>query len=155
IAGLVEGEASAPADLANLAQLRKAVTGVDGIIHLGGISSETAIEPILRANIVGCYNLFEAARLEGVKRIVFASSGHTTGFYERSERVSVEIPTRPDSRYGLSKVFGEGLGSLYADKYDAEVLSIRIGYAVKEPDSVFALSLWISPRDLVQLIRIG
>ncbi len=143
------------AELGDFAALRSAVAGVDGIVHLGGFSVEGDWDTILEANIIGAYNLFEAARIEGVKRIVFASSNHAMGFYRRDETIDHSRYPRPDSRYGLSKVFGEALGSLYADKYGAEVLNIRIGNVAEEPADVRLLSIWISPRDLAQLISIG
>jgi len=93
--------------------------------------------------------------LEGVRRIVFASSNHVVGFYRRDQRIAADAPVRPDSRYGVSKAFGEALASLYADKYGSEVLSIRIGNVGERPVDVRRLSIWISPRDLCQLIRIG
>ena len=143
------------ADLGDFAALRSAVAGVDGIIHLGGFSVEGDWDTILSANIVGTYNLFEAARVEGVKRIVFASSNHAMGFYGRDQTVDHTDYPRPDSRYGLSKVFGEVLGRLHADKYGAEVMAIRIGNVAEAPIDVRRLSIWISPRDLAQLMSIG
>src|SRR5581483_6503314 len=77
---LGKDERFAAADLADMAAVEKVVKGVDGIIHLGGVSVEKPWEMIHRANIVGCYNLFEAARRHGVKRVVFASSNHAVGF---------------------------------------------------------------------------
>jgi len=143
------------ADLGDMTALRAAVQGVDGIVHLGGYSLEAEWKTILAANIDGTYNLFEAARLEGVKRIIFASSNHAVGFYPRAETIPVDVSVRPDSRYGVSKAFGEALGSLYAYKYGAEVLSIRIGHILPKPRTVRDLSIWLSPRDLCQLIGIG
>jgi uronate dehydrogenase len=151
----LKSEEVVAADLDDIEALRKAVAGVDGIVHLGGYSVEAEWDTIHAANIVGCYNLFEAARLEGVKRVVFASSNHATGFYPRAETIGVDVPVRPDSRYGLSKAFGEAVGALYAYKYGAEVLSIRIGHVADKPADPRRLAIWISPRDLVQLIRIG
>ena len=133
------------ADLAELEAVRKIVAGVDGIIHMGGFSVEGTWDVILNANIIGAYNIFEAARLEGVKRIVFASSNHAMGFYRRDETVDHTQPFRPDSRYGLSKAFGESLGRLYADKYGAEVFNIRIGNVANEPIDVRRLAIWVSP----------
>ncbi len=83
------------ADLADFAQVKKIVEGVDGIIHLGGFSVEGPWETILNANIIGAYNLFEAARLAGVKRIVFASSNHAVGFHPRSETIDTHALVRP------------------------------------------------------------
>ena len=131
------------------------MAGVDGILHLGGFSVEGSWPTILEANIVGTYNLFEAAREAGVRAIVFASSNHAVGFYRRDHTIGVDVTPRPDTRYGLSKAFGEALGSLYADKYGLSVLSIRIGNVAPRPLDVRRLSIWISPRDLCQLVRIG
>ncbi len=143
------------ADLGDMAALRQAVRGVDGILHLGGYPVESSWEVIHEANILGCHNLFEAARLEGVRRVVFASTNHVMGYYPRSETIDTNVPVRPDTRYGLSKAFGEALAALYAHKYGAEVLSIRIGSLSPEPMDARALAIWQSPRDFVQLVRIG
>jgi uronate dehydrogenase len=144
-----------PADLARIEEVEKAVDGVEGIIHLGGFSVEGPWETILQSNIIGCYNLFEAARRKGVKRIVFASSNHAVGFYPRVQRIGVDVTTRPDSRYGVSKAFGEALGALYADKHGLRVLCVRIGNVGDKPLDLRRLSIWIEPEDLLQLIRIG
>lgn len=144
-----------PADLGDISALRTAVRGVDGILHLGGYPVESSWEVIHEANIVGCHNLFEAARLEGVRRIVFASTNHVVGFYPRSETIGTGVPVRPDTRYGLSKAFGEALAALHAHRYGAEVLCIRIGSISAEPMNARALAIWQSPRDFVQLVRIG
>jgi uronate dehydrogenase len=124
-------------------------------VHLGGISSEADWDSILAANIVGCYNVFEAARRNGVKRVLFATSNHAVGFYRRNQTIDHRVYPRPDSRYGLSKVFGEQLGSLYADKYGLEVFCMRIGNVNPRPVDKRRLAIWISPRDMAQLVRIG
>ena len=115
------------ADLADLAQVEAVCEGVDGILHFGGYSVEGSWDAILQANIIGGYNLFEAARKQGVKRVIFASSNHAVGFYPRHHRIGTDVTARPDSRYGVSKVFGEGVGALYADKHGIKVTCIRIG----------------------------
>src|SRR5947208_3850275 len=143
------------ADLARIDEVEKIADGVDGIIHLGGISGEAPWEGILQSNIIGCYNLFEAARRKGVKRVVFASSNHAIGFYPRFHHIGVDVTVRPDSRYGVSKAFGEALGSLYADKHGLRVLCLRIGNVNDKPLDKRRLSIWIKPEDLAQLIRIG
>jgi uronate dehydrogenase len=129
--------------------------GVDGIVHLGGKSIEGTWDEILQSNIVGAYNLFEGARKAGVKRIVFASSNHAVGFYPRTTTIPPDVIPRPDSRYGLSKVFGEGLGALYAMKHGIGVTSLRIGNVADAPIDARRLAIWLSPEDLVRLIRIG
>jgi len=123
----IGGETYARADVSKMADALRITKGVDAIVHLGGYSVEGPWEGILSANIVGCYNVFEAARRNGVKRIIFPTSNHAVGFYKRSQTIDHRVYIKPDSRYGVSKVFGEALGSLYADKYGMEVFCIRIG----------------------------
>jgi uronate dehydrogenase len=154
-ADLAPDETFIAADLADSAQVEDAVAGVDGIVHLGGISIERPWEEILTANIVGCHNVFEAARRHRVKRIVFASSNHAVGFYPRRRRIGTDMAVRPDSRYGVSKAFGEALGSLYAYKHGLRVTCLRIGNVDDAPVDQRRLSIWLKPEDLVQLIRIG
>ncbi|MBD0842513.1 MULTISPECIES: NAD-dependent epimerase/dehydratase family protein [unclassified Streptomyces] len=154
----IEGEPDAiVADLADRAALREAVRGVDAIVHLAGISLEAPFEKILKANIEGTYHLYEAAREEGVARIVFASSNHAVGFTPRPQGdaplVPVDTPHRPDTFYGLSKSFGEDLAQFYWDKYGLETVSVRIGSCFPEPTSVRMLSLWLSPADGARLFH--
>jgi uronate dehydrogenase len=143
------------ADLADLAAVEKIVAGVDGIVHLGGYSIEGPWDTILQSNIIGTYNIFEAAHRAGVKRVVFASSNHALGFYPRAQRVGVNVTVRPDSRYGVSKAFGEAIGALYADKHGLRVTCLRIGNVGDAPVDQRRLAIWLKPEDLVQLIRIG
>src|SRR5436190_11814025 len=152
---LAADESFVTADLARMEEVERAVEGMEGIIHLGGYSIEGPWETILNSNIVGCYNLFEAARRNKVKRIVFASSNHAVGFYPRHHRIGVDVTVRPDSRYGVSKAFGEALGALYAEKYGLAVLCLRIGKVAEQPIDQRRLSIWLKPEDLVQLVRIG
>ena len=126
-ADLDENEQFKAAELSDLAQVEAICEGVDGILHFGGYSVEGPWDSILQSNIIGCYNLFEAARRQGVKRVVFASSNHAVGFYPRTPHIGVEVTVRPDSRYGVSKAFGEALGALYADKHGLRVTCLRIG----------------------------
>jgi uronate dehydrogenase len=152
---LAADETFVAADLANMAEVERVVVGVDGIVHLGGFSVEGPWETILQSNIIGCYNLFEAARRQGVERVVFASSNHAVGFYPRQRKIGVDDPVRPDSRYGVSKAFGEALAALYAYKHGLKVTSIRIGNFGDAPVDRRRLSIWLAPQDLLQLIRIG
>ncbi|WP_330283974.1 NAD-dependent epimerase/dehydratase family protein [Streptomyces sp. NBC_00588] len=159
----IDGEPDAiTADLADRDALREAVRGVDAIIHLAGISLEAPFEKILAANIEGTYNLYEAAREEGVGRIVFASSNHAVGFTPRpqgeppfaaSALIPIDTPRRPDTFYGLSKSFGEDLAQLYWDKHGLETVSVRIGSCFPEPTSVRMLSVWMSPADGARLFH--
>jgi uronate dehydrogenase len=155
VTGLAPGEEFIAADISVMEGLDKVVRGVDAIVHLGGFSVEGPWEAILPANIIGTYNVFEAARAAGVKRILFATSNHAVGFYRRDQTIDHTVYPKPDSRYGVSKVFGEAVGSLYADKYGMEVFNIRIGNVNARPIDKRRLSIWISPRDLAQLVSIG
>jgi uronate dehydrogenase len=155
VADLAPGEEFMPGDCASLRDMLRVTRGVEAIVHLGGFSVEGPWETILRANIVGAYQVFEAARRNGVRRLVFASSNHAVGFYERDETIDHRVYARPDSRYGVSKAFGEALGSLYADKYGMEVVCVRIGNVNPRPMDKRRLSIWLSPRDLAQLVSIA
>jgi len=146
------GEEIVLADLSDMAQVQAMVQGCQAIVHLGGVSTESAFEPILQSNIVGVYNLYEAARQHGVQRVVFASSNHVCGFYRQSETITPEQPARPDSLYGVSKAFGEDLSRMYFDRYGIETACIRIGSAFAEPRDRRMLASWISFDDLHRLI---
>lgn len=150
-----DGEEVMPADLADPAACEAICADVDGVVHLGGQANEADWPTVLRDNIVGCINLFEAARRRGVQRIVFAATNHVIGFYRRTQRIDHAVPPRPDTRYGVSKAFGEDLGRFYADKYGLRVLGIRIGSHGERPRKRRHLAIWISPRDFLQLVRIG
>ncbi|MDJ0611689.1 MAG: NAD(P)-dependent oxidoreductase [Kiloniellales bacterium] len=142
-------------DLGDPTLLRGAMEDVDGIVHLAAVPAEDSWEEILPNNIVGAYNLFEAARAASVKRVVFASSNHAVGFYRRDQHIGPNVTVRPDSRYGVSKAFGEAIASLYADKYGLETFCIRIGNVADRPIDARRLAIWVSPRDLCQLVAIG
>jgi uronate dehydrogenase len=140
------------ADLADASAVMSMMQGVDAVVHLGGVSTEAAFEPILQGNILGVYNLYEAARKQGVKRIVFASSNHVTGFYKQSETINASHPPRPDSLYGVSKAFGEDLSRFYFDRYGIETACVRIGSSFHEPKDRRMLATWLSFDDLHRLI---
>ena len=151
------GEAAATeeivlADLADAAAVDAMVKGVDAIIHLGGMSVEGPFGPILQANILGLYNLYEAARRHGVRRVVFASSNHVTGFYRQDQTITTDHPPRPDGMYGLSKAFGEDLSRFYFDRYGIETACVRIGSSYAEPKDRRMLATWLSFDDLHRLI---
>ncbi len=154
-ADLAADEKFVAAQLSDMDQVERLLEGVDGLIHLGGRSTEDTWEVIHESNIVGTYNLYEAARRQGVKRVVFATSNHAVGFYKRSQTIDGNVATRPDSRYGVSKAFGEALAALYADKHGIGSLCVRIGNVGDVPLDVRRLSIWISPDDMMQLFRIG
>lgn len=145
------GEEVVPADLSDFAAVEAAVSGCDAVLHFGGIPQEAAWDPILNSNVCGTFNVYEAARRCGVKRVVFASSNHAVGFWRRDQTIDPRVPVRPDSLYGLSKVFGEGLARLYADKHAIPSVCLRIGQFRPRPTNLRMLSLWLSPADMVRL----
>jgi uronate dehydrogenase len=147
------GEELVTLDLNDRPKTEAAMKDIDAVIHLAAIASEASFDDILSGNITTTYSVFEAARRAGVRRVVFASSNHVTGFYPRSEPVGSDDPVRPDSFYGVSKAFGEALGRLYADKYGLEVVCLRIGTFAEHPTTPRQLSTWLSPRDCVRLVR--
>jgi len=146
------GEEVRPAALEDKAAVRALLEGVDAVVHLGGISTEQPFEAILEANIRGAFHLYEAARIHGVKRIVFASSNHVTGFYKQSETIDATRPMRPDGYYGLSKAFGENLAQFYFDRYGIETVSLRIGSSFAEPADRRMLATFLSFDDLERLV---
>lgn len=143
------------ADVRDIAQIENAMGGIDCVVHLAGVPEEAEWEHILPLNIEGCYNIFEAARRQRVKRVIFASSNHAVGFHRRERFIDNTAVPRPDTRYGVSKVFGEALGRLYADKYGLSVACLRIGtFRIPDrPADARQLLTWISHRDTVQLFR--
>ncbi len=146
------GEELAPAALEDATAVLALCEGVDAVVHLGGVSTEQPWAPILQANIVGAYHLYEAARRQRVRRIVFASSNHVTGFYRQDEVIDARDPVRPDGLYGLSKAFGENLARLYWDRHGIETVCLRIGSSFPEPKNCRMLATWMSYDDLERLV---
>lgn len=147
-----DGEELVQLDLADRDGVNALLQGVDAVVHLGGVSVERPFDEILPANIVGVYNLYEAARIQGVKRIVFASSNHVTGFYRQDEVITPQMPVRPDGYYGISKAFGENLSRFYFDRYGIETVCVRIGSSFPQPKDRRMLSTWLSYDDLERLV---
>ena len=155
VAGLQPHEEFRAGDLTDLAQMEAAVAGCDAVVHLGGQGLETTFKTILDANIVGTYNLYEAARRQGVKRVIYASSVHAIGYYERNETIDAQAPTRPDSLYGVSKTFGENLSRYYFDKFGIESVCLRIGSCFPEPTIERHLITWLSYGDFRQIVELS
>ena len=154
------GEAAAheelrPADLADAGAVLALLDGVDAVVHMGGVSTEQPWEAVLPANIVGTYNVYEAARRHRVRRIVLASSNHVTGFYRRDETIAAGAAPRPDGLYGLSKAFCEDLAQLYFDRHGIETASLRIGSSFPAPKDRRMLATWLSYDDLERLVVAG
>jgi uronate dehydrogenase len=142
-------------DLADIAQAYRLMQGVDAIVHFAGHPREADWATLLHANVLGTIRLWEAAHANGVQRIVYASSNHAVGFYPREQCIDHRAVPRPDSRYGLTKVFMEGLASLYADKHGLRGFGLRIGHCASAPSDHRMLSHWIHPDDLAQLVAVG
>ena len=152
---LKPGETFVRADISKLSDMLRVTKGVDAVVHFGGQSGEHDWEHILSANIVGFYNTLEAARRNGVRRFLVATSNHAVGFYRCDQTIDHRVYPRPDSRYGVSKVFNEALSSLYADRYGMEMFCMRIGNVNREPIDRRRLAIWVSGRDMAQLVTIG
>ena len=152
---LQPGETFVRANIAKYSDMLRITKGVDAVVHFGGQSGEHDWEHILSANIIGFRNTLEAARVNGVKRFLVATSNHAVGFYRCDQTVDHRVYPKPDSRYGVSKVFNEALSSLYADRYGMEVFCMRIGNVNHAPIDRRRLGIWISARDMAQLVTIG
>jgi len=150
---LVAPETFAAADLTDKRAVQAAVDGVDAVVHLGAIPDEAPFETIAGPNLHGAFHVFEACRRAGVERVVFASSNHATGMYPVGVPLDGHQPPRPDGLYGASKVFGEALGSMYADKFGLSVVCLRIGSFEPRPRERRELSTWLSHADGVRLVR--
>ncbi len=142
-------------DLSDIGRLEEALRGIDAIVHMAADPYTNAPwESVLPNNIVGTYNLFEAARRAGVKRIVFASTNHVMGMYDRDGQwpIYADQPVRPDSLYGVSKAFGENLGRFWYDQHGVSVICLRIGWMLPEPKDEISRWMWLSPRDCAQIV---
>ncbi|WP_183597372.1 NAD-dependent epimerase/dehydratase family protein [Paenibacillus phyllosphaerae] len=149
-----EARGIASLDVTDAQRMEELTTGVDTVLHFAWAKDQDDfLGKVLPINVTGAYHLYEAARRNGVKRIIFASSNHATGFYKVGEKIEATDPYRPDSFYGLSKCYIELLGQLYADKHGISSINIRIGNFPGDdrPHSDRAAHIWISARDMVQL----
>ena len=141
------------ADLADRDAVFRVVEGVEAVVHLGGVPDEAPFEELVGPNVVGTFNVCDAARRAGVRRVVYASSNRATGFYGVDERLAGGEPPRPDGLYGATKAFGEALARMYSDRFGLEVLCVRIGSFEDRPTDARHLTTWLSPADAVRLFR--
>ena len=155
VKNLRAGEEAITADLEDRDAVARAVEDVDALIHLAGAPDPKDFEEMFRVNVRGCYDVFEAARKASVRRIVFASTNHTYGMYPVEHGMTKIDPPRPDSFYGVAKVFGENLLRYYWDKHGIESVSVRIGSFEARPSQQRHLSTWLSHRDTVELFDRG
>lgn len=139
-------------DLASAADLDRAMDGVEAVVHLAGAAGESPWPQLRDANVDGLVNLFEATRRAGVRRVVWASSNHATGFTPVRSELPADEPVRPDTLYGVTKAFGEALARYYVDRYGMQVACLRIGTFADRPPDVRALSTWLSPDDCARLV---
>jgi len=148
-----EGEEPVACDVGDRASVLELCRDVDAIVHFGGVSVEDAFDNILHANLLGTFNIYEAARKLHIRRIVYASSSQVTGFYPTSEIVDASMPVRPSSLYGLSKSFGENLSRLFYDRYGIETVCLRIAMCFPEPTTHRMLRSYLSYDDLKSLVE--
>ncbi len=140
------------ADLEDQAAMMRLAEGCGAVLHFGGVSVERPFEEVLGANIRGAYHVYEAARANQA-RVIFASSNHSIGFWERSQTLDADCAMRPDGYYGLSKCYTELLGRLYWDKHAVENVNIRIGSSFPEPKDARMLATWLSYGDIARLVE--
>jgi uronate dehydrogenase len=139
-------------DLEDRDAVQRSAEGCGLILHFGGVSTEQPFDAVLGPNLRGSFHIYEAARREGA-RVVFPSSVHTVGLYERTVTLDQDCPLRPDGYYGLSKAYGELLARMYWEKHGVESVLIRIGSVLPEAPDERILSTWISHDDFVRLLQ--
>ncbi len=162
-------------DMRDLDAVQQTFDGCDAVIDLAADSrADAGWSSVYGTNVLAAYNCFEASRQAGVKRVVFASSNHVTGLYEREHPYSAivagrygdvdrdtipyigpEHPIRPDGLYGVGKAFGEAVGRLYAEEHGLSVVCLRIGTvnSADRPTSARHFSTLLTHADLVRLVR--
>ena len=151
IGNLYPGESYVKADLASLEDMMQVMKGADMVVHMGAYADEGPFEKLLGPNFVGAYNVWEAAYQNGLRRVVYASSIHAVGMYDKNQFIDTQVPHRPDTFYGLAKCFAEDLGSMYWDKRGLESVHMRI-LSCAQVNSARALGSWLSYDDLIQLV---
>jgi nucleoside-diphosphate-sugar epimerase len=169
----VEGVPSHRANIADLDAIQPAFAGIDAVVHLAAdVRLNPPAEEILPPNVIGTYNVFEAARRAGVARVVFASSGAVVSGWERAEpyrslaegrydglrewpMITHETPPRPAGLYGATKAWGEALGRHFADTHGLSVLCLRIGRVTAEdrPKEPREFAVWASQRDVARMVE--
>ncbi|MFN3661122.1 NAD-dependent epimerase/dehydratase family protein [Yoonia sp.] len=152
IGKLYEGETYTQADLTDLAAMEKVMQGADMVAHFGAIGDEAPWDDILQSNIIGAYNVWEAAYRNGVKRVVYASSVHAVGMHLKTDTIGLDAPHRPDTYYGLAKCFAEDLASLYWDKRGVESVCMRI-FSCAQATNARSIGTWLSYDDLIHLVE--
>lgn len=155
ITDLASNEEAVVADITDRSAMERMVAGTKALVHLAGAGGSGDLEALFRANVRGLFDVLEAARLGGIKRIVFASSNHAFGCYPIEVPVSPELPPRPDSLYGAFKVLGEAMLRTYYERHGISSVSLRIGTFRPLPIDQRSLATWLSPRDVAQLVDLS
>tara|TARA_A100001037_G_C15099123_1_gene613024 strand:+ start:478 stop:1206 length:729 start_codon:yes stop_codon:yes gene_type:complete len=152
------GEEVMVGNITDLKKMEEVVDGCHAVIHMAGNPSmQATFLEVHEANSLGTYCIYEACIRKGVQRVIFASTNHVTGMYEKAGIYTTpDMPIRPDSFYGACKAHGEGLGRYYADVHDLSVICLRIGSFqpvenVKNRKGDRILSTWLSYKDTVQM----
>jgi uronate dehydrogenase len=145
-------------DIRDLEALRRACHSVIALVHLAAISDEADFHTqLLPMNLEGVYHAFEAARLAGVKKVLFTSTGQTVLCYPKGQWVTPDMLPRPWSVYACTKLFGEALARHYSEKHGMSMIVIRLCWfqpyesqLLRTPGDI--QREWCSPRDLTQLL---
>ncbi len=146
------------ANLNDRPRLIELCQGMDTVVHLAGDANPNAHwNSLLQSNIIGTYNLMSAARMAGIRRVVYASSIHAVSGYPVDVQVKTSEPVNPGDLYGVSKCFGEALGRYFAEQEGMSVIVLRIGAfqpltIAADSDNAGLLDAFVSRRDLTQLI---
>ncbi|MBM3546411.1 MAG: NAD(P)-dependent oxidoreductase [Alphaproteobacteria bacterium] len=140
-------------ELADFEAIKKAATGCGAVVHMGACIVEESWEIIHDSNILGARNVLEAARQLGIKRVVLASSVHAVGYHPVTTMLDAGAAALPDSFYGISKVFAEGMACLYAEKAGMDIACLRIGSVLPKPTEPRHLSTWLSYADTWRLVQ--
>jgi uronate dehydrogenase len=148
---LYENEVFIKADIGKLEDIESLTKTVSMIIHFGAIVDELPFETLLAPNFIGSYNIWESARRNNVKRVIYASSIHAVGMYSKTKTINPSTHHRPDGFYGLSKCFTEDLAKMYFDKNGIEAVCLRIATCAPVTTER-SLTSWLSYNDLVLLV---
>jgi nucleoside-diphosphate-sugar epimerase len=135
------GCAVIPGDIADMDSARQMVEGIDQVLHLAANPHGNATwENLLQPNIIGLYNIFEAACAARCRRMIFASSIHAVMGYPADQQVRTAMPVRPPDLYGATKAWGEAVARYYADKHDLSALCLRLGWVTDRDDPALRMS---------------
>ena len=152
IGKLYPGESYVRADLAKLDEITALLKDADMVVHFGAYGDEADFDTILGPNIIGAYNIWEAAYKNGARRVVYASSIHAVGMHPKTDFIGTDAAHRPDTYYGLAKCFAEDLASLYWDKRGVEAVCMRI-LSCANVGNPRAVGSWLSYDDLIHLVE--